>query len=68
MPSYQDLETRVNILERKLALVMQVASVTKRSPSTLMPGEYVTEQMTLADLYKEVQAAGGDLVQTKDID
>jgi hypothetical protein len=56
--SFQDLEARLGIVERKLALVMQVASVTKRTPSTLMPGEFIEEQMSLTDLYKEVNAAG----------
>jgi hypothetical protein len=67
MPSYQDIETRLAVVERKLALVMQCASVTKRVPSTLMPGEYVTTRMSLGDLYKELQAAGGgEIVAVED--
>ena len=63
MPSVQELETQVQILQRKVDLLMKVATVTKRTPSTLMPGEFVQETMTLEDLYKEVQHAGGELKQ-----
>lgn len=57
--SYQDIDSRLRTVEDKLALVMKVASVTKRAPSTLMPGEFVTTQMTLEDLYKEISNLGG---------
>jgi hypothetical protein len=59
--SFQDLENRVKMLEGKMNLVLKCASVTKRTPSTLMPGEFVTEQMSLEDLYKELQSAGAML-------
>jgi hypothetical protein len=59
--SFQDLENRVKMLEGKMNLVLKCASVTKRTPSTLMPGEFVTEQMSLEDLYRELQGAGAML-------
>lgn len=58
MPSYQDLDTKVQTLERKLDFMMKLATVTKREESVLMPGEYVTKQMTLLDLYREISNAG----------
>lgn len=61
MPSVQDIETRLGIIERKVALIMKAASVTKITPSTLVPGETIKEQMTLEDLYREVVTSGVDL-------
>jgi hypothetical protein len=64
--SYQEIEERVKILTAKVNLLMKCASVTKRTPSTLMPGEFVTETMSLEDLYKELQTAGAMLEQDTD--
>lgn len=58
MPSYQDLETRVNVLERKLDFMMGLATVTKKEPSVLNPGTFVMKQMSLKDLYVELSNAG----------
>lgn len=57
--SYQDIDSRLRTVEDKMKLIMQVASVTKKVPSTVMPGEYITEQMSLEDLYREIQTRGG---------
>jgi protein involved in sex pheromone biosynthesis len=57
--SYQDIDSRLRTVEDKLKLVMRVASVTKKAPSTIMPGEFITEQMSLEDLYREIQTSGG---------
>lgn len=58
MASVQDLETRVGVLERKIDFMMSLAQVTKRAESTVMPGEYITTQMSLKDLYREISNAG----------
>ena len=68
MASYQDLESRVRVLEDKIKLVMQVASVTKKTPSSLMPGEFYTEQMSLEQLYREIQTQGAKLEKVEDGD
>ena len=60
--SYQDINTRLKVVEAKLDLVLRMATVTKRTPSTIMPGEFITEQMSLLDLYKELAASGGNLI------
>jgi hypothetical protein len=56
--SYQELEGRLALQERKLEFMMKLATVTKREESVLMPGEYVTKQMSLLDLYREISNAG----------
>lgn len=62
MPSYQDLETQVIVLEDKLDFVMKTFSVSKRYPSLLNPGQDVIETKSLLDLYREVKAAGAMLI------
>jgi hypothetical protein len=63
MPSYQDIETRLRVTEDKLDLLMKMASITKREPSTLMPGEFVTTRMSLLDLYREIRREGIDVLE-----
>lgn len=58
MPSYQDIETRLNVVERKIDFLMSIGTVTKREPSRLSPGDYIETQLSLLDLYKEVSNAG----------
>jgi hypothetical protein len=65
MASYQDMEVRLGVVERKLDLVMRCASVQKRTPSTLMPGEFITETITMEQLYKELSNSGDELVPVK---
>jgi hypothetical protein len=66
--SYQDIDTRLRIVEDKLDLVMKVASVTKREPSTLMPGEFITSNISLLDLYREIKRQGLDVKDAIDGD
>lgn len=58
MASYQDIETRLIVVEDKIDMLMKMASVTKREPSTLMPGEFVTTRLSLLDLYRELKREG----------
>lgn len=54
MPSYQDIESRLGVVERKIDFLMSIGTVTKREPSRLMPGEFVESQLSLLDLYREI--------------
>jgi hypothetical protein len=65
MPSYQDIEMRLKIVEDKLDLVLQCAQVTVGTPSALMPGEVVKKQISLGELYKTLRQSGADLVAVK---
>lgn len=58
MASYQDLETRVGVMERKLDFMMGLATVTKKEPSLVSPEGFTVKQMSLLDLYREVATAG----------
>jgi hypothetical protein len=63
MSSYQDIDVRLSVVEDKLDLLMKMASITKREPSTLMPGEFVTTRMSLLDLYREIRREGIDVLE-----
>ena len=64
--SYQDIDTRLKVVEDKLQLVMEVASVTKKSPSLVSPGDFVMETMTLNGLYKQLRASGTEIERLTD--
>lgn len=64
--SYQDIDTRLRVVEDKLKLVMKVATVTKREPSTIMPGEFLVTQMSLEDLYKELAGKGAIIEELRE--
>lgn len=59
--SYQLIDERMTTVEHKLDFMMKLAQVTKKEPSVLMPGEFVVRQMTMLDLYHEINAAGLEL-------
>lgn len=59
MASYQDLETRLQVIERKLDFLFQIMTFKKRTPSTLMPGEFVVETINMHELYKDASNGGG---------
>lgn len=65
MASYQDIDVRLGVLERKVDFIMKLASVVKQTPSTLMPGEVVSEKISMLDLYREISTSGDDLVPVK---
>jgi hypothetical protein len=58
MGSYQEIETRLSVIERKVNMLMNLATVTKREPSTIMPGEFVVTTLTMNDLYRELSQTG----------
>ncbi len=66
MASYQDIDVRLAVVEDKIDFIMKLANVQKREPSTLMPGEFITSQMTMLDLYREVKAAGASIEDAED--
>lgn len=63
--SIQDIDTRLKVVEDKLDLVMEVASVTRRTPSIVSPGDFVVDRLTLKDLYRELKAQGASLEREK---
>lgn len=63
MASVQNLESRIGVIERKLDFIMKLASVTKRTPSTLMPGEYIDERISMKDLYNEISTSDSELAE-----
>lgn len=66
MPSYQDIETRLLVVEDKIDFIMKSFPIRKKTPSTLMPGEFIVEDINLLDLYRELKATEGTLEQVKD--
>lgn len=56
--SYQDVATRLAQVEDKLEFVMKTFSITKEYRSAIMPDQVVREVRSLLDLYREVTAAG----------
>jgi hypothetical protein len=58
MASVQDLETRILVLEDKVNMLLQMISVTKREPSTVMPGEFIETKMNGLDIYRELKHQG----------
>lgn len=61
MPSYQDIETRLRVVEDKLDFLMKMGSVTKREESRIMPGQMIETRMNFLDLYRMVKTQGLDL-------
>lgn len=62
MPSYQDIETRLIVCEDKLDLIMKAFTVTKRTESIIMPGEFTVESKTLLDIYHEMKSNGVQII------
>jgi hypothetical protein len=58
MASVQEIETQVQVLTRKVNMLMNLAQVSKREESSIMPGEYIVTQISLNDLYRELSNAG----------
>ena len=57
MSSYQDIESRLGVVERKIDFLMSIGTVTKRVQSVLEPREYIETQLSLLDLYREISNA-----------
>lgn len=61
MASYQDIETRLRVIEDKVDLILKAAQVTIGTPSTLVPGEVIKETITMGELYKRLRQTGAAL-------
>lgn len=57
MASYQDIEARLGVVERKLDFIMNAFTVTKQTQSRLMPEHVTVETKTLLQAYRELQGA-----------
>jgi len=58
MASYQDLETRMRVVEAKIDLVMKSFQITKRYEHPLVPGQVIEERKSLLDVYHELNHHG----------
>lgn len=56
MASYQDIESRLAQVERKTAFLLKIGNVIKRERSLVHPSGFVESQMSLLDLYHELNA------------
>ena len=56
--SYQDLQTRIAVLEDKLDFVMKTFTVIREKRSIIDPNYVTRESSSLLDLYRQTQAAG----------
>lgn len=54
MASYQDIDTRLRVVEDKLDLIMKTFSITKRFKHPISD-ELITETKTLLDIYREIK-------------
>lgn len=64
--SYQDIETRLRMAEDKLNFLLKTGTVTKKEPSTIMPGQFISTQMSLGELYREITTNGLTLLNANE--
>lgn len=62
MPSYQDIESRVNTLEAKVAFIMKISQARVQVGHPLDPRGSQEITVTFDQLYQKVQHAGGQIV------
>jgi len=58
MASYQDIETRLAVLEDKIDFVMKVFTIRVTHQSNIIGGEPTVKNVSLLDAYLDVKAAG----------
>lgn len=58
MPSYQDIETRLRVVEDKVDILMRSIKITKVERPTLIGGDSVTVTKSLLDIYREMKGLG----------
>jgi hypothetical protein len=63
--SYQDIDSRLGVVERKIDFLMNLASVTKRTVND--EGVPRDQKLTLLELYRELQAENATIEPTKEI-
>lgn len=61
MASYQDIETRLRVVEDKVDLIMKSVTFTKKFRHPISD-EVVTESMTLLDIYRQLKTLGHEPV------
>lgn len=64
--SYQDLDTRVRQMERKLDFIMKTITITHQYRSPLMPEQVMTESRSLLELYRAVNLAGLEIMSPEE--
>lgn len=55
--SYQDLDSRLGVVERQLLFIMNSFTVTKQTQSKIMPEHVTVETKTLLQAYHELKDA-----------
>lgn len=60
--SIQDAYSRLDQIERKLDFILKAIPVVKREESLLSPNGFRTRQLTLEQLYRELQQTDSSLV------
>ena len=69
MASYQDIDSRLGVVERQLDFIMQHIPVTREERSFLDPNQVIRTRCTLKDLYREATSQLLSLIpQVKDED
>lgn len=67
MASYQDIDSRLKVVEDKIDFVMKAFTVTKREPSIISPGQFITQTKDLLSIYREARALGAQLISTEEL-
>lgn len=66
MPSYQDIETRLRVIEDKVEFILKTFTVTKQYESLLVPGQVIRESKTLLDVYRELKSQSAIIMPIND--
>jgi hypothetical protein len=66
MPSYQDIDSRLGVLERKLEFVMDTFKVTREERSIIDPTQVFRHSMTLNQVYREISTGMAEIVKDTD--
>ena len=58
MASYQDIDTRLKVIEDKVDFLLRSFTVTRQERSVLDPSKVIVQTQTLADVYREIKTTG----------
>ena len=58
MASYQDIDTRLHVVEDKVDLLLRSIRITKREPPKIIGGEAVVVTKSLLEIYHEMKGLG----------
>jgi hypothetical protein len=64
--SYQDIDSRLGVVERQLNFILEHIPVTREERSFLDPSQVIRTRCTLKDLYREATSQLLSLVPTKE--